>query len=114
VQSFGANLRRESILSPRPPRTVDRTYSPYNGTTPYRPPPCHTCATTIEAMQLPTPDMLSSALPQGPLEPGQAREGFLFFEEPLFGDTHATLKVKLVDASSGEPFGALSIPFEVH
>jgi hypothetical protein len=57
--------------------------------------------------------MLQQALPEGPLESGQDREGFVFFEQPLLGVDKATLQVKLVDASTGEQFGMLSVPFEV-
>jgi len=80
---------------------------------PINPAPCYTCPSVFAASAVPSPDMLRLALPEGPLEDGKDREGFLYFEEPLLAVNHATLKVKLVDASTGEQFGTLSVPFEV-
>jgi hypothetical protein len=80
---------------------------------PFNPVPCHTCPNLFAASAVPSPDMLQQALPEGPLENGQGREGFLYFEQPLLGVDRAILKVKLVDASTGEQFGTLSVPFEV-
>jgi hypothetical protein len=80
---------------------------------PYNPPPCYTCPSASDATAIPSPDMLRLALQEGPLEDGQNREGFLYFEDPILIADRATLKVKLVDASTGEQFGTLSIPFEV-
>lgn len=80
---------------------------------PFNPVPCHTCPSLFAASAVPSPDMLQQALPEGPLESGQDREGFVFFEQPLLGVDKATLQVKLVDASTGEQFGMLSVPFEV-
>jgi hypothetical protein len=81
---------------------------------PFRPMPCYTCPSVFDAAAVPSPDMVRLAFQEGPLEDGQDRQGFLFFDEPLLSDNQATLKVKLVDASTGKPFGTLSIPFEVH
>jgi hypothetical protein len=94
--------------------TADTTYSSHNGTAPYTPPPCYTCTSTFESASLPSPDMLRQAFSEGLLEDGQSRQGYLYFEEPLLLDNHANLKVKLVDASTNEPFGELIVPFEVH
>lgn len=80
---------------------------------PMNPVPCATCPSPFASSSLPTRDMLEQALPEGPLASGQDREGFVYFEQPLLGVDKATLKVKLVDASSGEEFGTLSLPFEV-
>lgn len=80
---------------------------------PMSPVPCTTCASLIGISNVPTPDMVQMALPEGPLADGQEREGFVYFEQPLLGVDKATLKVTLVDARSGEPFGTLSVPFEV-
>ncbi|RYZ37561.1 MAG: hypothetical protein EOO71_27475 [Myxococcaceae bacterium] len=62
---------------------------------------------------LPTEDMLNNALPEGTLEPGGALEGFLYFQGVASREDAVTLQVKLVDAGTGEPFGALDIPFQV-
>lgn len=75
---------------------------------------CYTCPSAFDAAAVPSPDMVRLAFQEGPLESGQDRQGFLFFDEPLLSDNQAILTVKLVDASIGEEFGTLSIPFEVH
>ncbi|CAM3737827.1 hypothetical protein G4177_01230 [Corallococcus sp. ZKHCc1 1396] len=62
---------------------------------------------------LPTEDMINNALPEGTLEPGGTLEGFLYFQGVASREDAVTLQVKLVDAESGEPFGALDIPFQV-
>ncbi|GMU02305.1 hypothetical protein KH5H1_64250 [Corallococcus caeni] len=62
---------------------------------------------------LPTEDMLNNALPEGTLEPGGTQEGFLYFQGVARRENAVTLQVKLVDAQTGEPFGSLSIPFQV-
>ncbi len=80
---------------------------------PFRPNPCYTCPSVFEASAVPTQDMMRLAFREGPLEDGQERQGFLFFDEPLLSDNQATLKVKLMDARTDEQFGTLSIPFEV-
>ena len=109
-----------------PPRNPNRTGPPetardaaptYSGrahdVAPFSPVPCHTCPNLFAAASVPTPDMRQQALAEGLLEDGKDREGFVYFEEPLYGVDRATLKVKLVDASTGEQFGTLSVPFEV-
>ncbi|RKH31703.1 hypothetical protein D7Y13_33450 [Corallococcus praedator] len=62
---------------------------------------------------LPTEDMLNNALPEGTLEPGGTQQGFLYFQGVARREDAVTLQVKLVDATTGEPFGALDIPFQV-
>jgi hypothetical protein len=94
--------------------THDTSYPSSNSIPSYRAPPCYTCTAQLEAAALPTPDMLRQAFSEGPLEEGQIRKGFLYFEEPLQLDDAVTLKVTLVDEGTGEPFGSLSIPFEVY
>jgi hypothetical protein len=111
------------VPPPRSPVRSDNRYSTGDGghsysgrgfePPPFRPNPCHTCPSVFAASAVPSPDMLRMAFSEGPLEDGQERQGFLFFDEPLLSDNKATLKVKLVDASTGEEFGVLSIPFEV-
>ncbi|MBN1208885.1 MAG: hypothetical protein JXB05_28765 [Myxococcaceae bacterium] len=111
---YRSRLPPRTARAVTPSDAVDSTYNSYNGTTPYTPPPCHTCPSEFDAAALPSQDMLRLALAEGPLESGQVRDGFLYFEEPLLGEQQVTLRVKLVDASTEEPFGELSIPFEVH
>lgn len=94
--------------------THDTSYPSNNSIPSYKAPPCYTCTPLSGAVDLPTPDMLRQAFSEGPLDEGQIRKGFLYFEEPLQLDDSVTLKVTLVDESTGEPFGSLSIPFEVY
>lgn len=62
---------------------------------------------------LPTRDMLRRALPEGVLENGGTLTGFLYFQEVGEREDHVTLQARLVDATTGEQFGTLSIPFDV-
>jgi hypothetical protein len=62
---------------------------------------------------LPTQDMLARALPEGSLENGGTVAGFLYFQGVGNRERQVILQAKLVDASTGEPFGELSIPFQV-
>lgn len=62
---------------------------------------------------LPTQDMMERALPEGNLEDGGTVSGFLYFQGVADRERQVTLQVQLVDASTGEPFGELSIPFQV-
>jgi hypothetical protein len=115
--------RRVYIPPPKSPTRSDNRYSTserghtYSGrgfdVPDFNPTPCYTCPSVFDASAVPSSDMLRLAFPEGPLEDGQERQGFIFFDEPLLSDNQATLKVKLVDASTGEQFGTLSIPFEV-
>ncbi|MFL5348944.1 MAG: hypothetical protein ACJ8AT_29445 [Hyalangium sp.] len=89
------------------------TYPSSNSVPTTRPPPCYTCTPAIDLGTLPSPDMLRQAFTEGPLEDGQIRKGFLYFEQPLRTDDHVTLKVKLVDGATGEPVGSMSVPFDV-
>jgi hypothetical protein len=68
-------------------------------------------STPVEA--LPTRDMLRRALPQGTLEDGGIVSGFLYFQDVGGSERRVTLQARLVDARTGEPFGTLSIPFQV-
>lgn len=105
---------KASRTSSGQPAPYDMTYTTHNGVSPYTPPPCYTCTDEGALGPLPSSDMLSMALGVGTLEDGQVRQGFLYFEESLRQDDEVLLKVKLVDASTGAPFGTLSVPFEVH
>ena len=59
--------------------------------------------------ELPSPDVLALALPEGVLAPGRTARGFVYFERPPRGVAQATLTVRLVDAD-GEPLGVVAIP----
>jgi hypothetical protein len=63
---------------------------------------------------LPTQDMLKQALPEGTLAPGGSISGFLYFQGIAEREHQVTLQARLVDAETGEKFGELDIPFEVH
>ena len=56
--------------------------------------------------------MLRPALPEGVLQPGGHAQGFLYFHTEERGAAVEFL-VSLVDASSGQSFGTISIPFTV-
>ena len=59
--------------------------------------------------ELPSPDVLALALPEGVLAPGRTARGFVYFERPPRGVAQATLTLRLVDAD-GEPLGVVAIP----
>jgi hypothetical protein len=61
-------------------------------------------------INLPTPEMLDEALPEGVLRNGTEATGFLYFEKIGKAD-HYTFEMDLVDAKTGERFGTVSIPF---
>lgn len=81
----------------------DPFYDPY-----YGPPPYVRCEEP-----LPTEDMLARALPEGSLENGGTVAGFLYFQGVAEREHQVILQARLVDASTGEPFGELRIPFQV-
>lgn len=62
---------------------------------------------------LPTQDMVERALPEGRLENGGTVAGFLYFQGVADRERQVILQARLVDASTGEGFGELSIPFQV-
>jgi hypothetical protein len=62
---------------------------------------------------LPSEDMLEEALPEGTLENGGTVSGFLYFQGVANREDAVTLQARLVDATTGETFGALDIPFQV-
>ncbi len=79
-------------------------YDPFYGPTPY-----------VQCDEpLPTRDMVKQALPEGTLENGGTVSGFLYFQGVGEREPQVILQARLVDAATGEPFGQLTIPFQVH
>jgi hypothetical protein len=82
----------------------DPFYAPFYGPTPY-----------VQCDKpLPTQDMVQRALPAGTLENGGSVSGFLYFQGVSARERQVTLQASLVDASTGQPFAQLAIPFQVH
>ncbi|RKH37957.1 hypothetical protein [Corallococcus sicarius] len=92
-------------------------YGPWRGYGPYYGPwgsPFYPYPYALSCQEpLPTEDMLNSALPEGTLAPGGKLEGFVYFQGVARREDAVTLQVKLVDATTGESFGVLDIPFQV-
>jgi hypothetical protein len=61
-------------------------------------------------VELPTEDMLERALPEGVVEPGGRVGGFLYFQR-IKGSGSFTFSADLLDARTGERFGAIAILF---
>jgi hypothetical protein len=61
---------------------------------------------------LPNEEIVSRALPEGVLDPGGRVDGFLYLRDRPRG-TQLTFLAALVDASTGQPFGTVQIPFVV-
>lgn len=62
-------------------------------------------------VQLPTADMVASALPEGVIQPNGSISGFVYFQDVPEGVERVDLRLDLVDANTGERFGQISIPF---
>lgn len=62
-------------------------------------------------VELPTSDMIASALPEGVLRPGGSVSGFIFFEDVPDGAERVTFRADLVNAESAEEMGQVQIPF---
>jgi hypothetical protein len=93
--------------------TLYPTMPTYAGEFPYDPIYYNTYYPRYRHVELPTPDMLARSLPEGVLEPGGRMAGYLYFE-PVPEDAEAVrFEVQLVDAKTGQPFGAIAIPFRV-
>jgi hypothetical protein len=67
----------------------------------------------FQRLRLPTGDMVQKALPEGVIEPGGKVTGFLYFEGIKPKNDMATFTTDLVNASTGEPVGAIRIPLEI-
>jgi hypothetical protein len=57
--------------------------------------------------------MLAEALPEGVVQEGGKVSGFLYFEGVANRESRVEFVMNLVDASNGENFGQVSIPFAV-
>jgi transposase len=80
-----------ALNDPAPDRRVDPTLEPER------------------TWALPSADMLSLALPEGPLAPGRTVSGFVYFERAPPGVRDVTLTWQIVEAG-GEPLGVVRIP----
>ena len=63
--------------------------------------------------QLPTQDMLSQALPEGVLQDNGKIAGFVYFQAVGNRESSVNFAMNLVDASNGQSFAEVSIPFAV-
>lgn len=70
---------------------------------------CYSCGSA----GLPTADMLRLAFPEGVLKDDASWTGFLYFDSLGANEHQLTLEARLVDASTGETFTTLRIPFQV-
>ena len=61
--------------------------------------------------ELPTPEMLRAAMPEGVLEEGGVVAGFLYFEPVDAEASPIDFKADVVDIVSGETLGTVTIPF---
>lgn len=68
---------------------------------------------SVATLELPSPEMLARALPEGMVEPGGHVEGFLYFQDVNPGTDRVSFQVDLIDAATGTPFGQVEIPFTV-
>ena len=64
-------------------------------------------------VELPTLDMIQMALPERVLDPGERVSGFLYFDRVPRKAGRVDFVARLVDGSTGQPTGAITIPFEV-
>jgi hypothetical protein len=62
--------------------------------------------------KLPTQDMLSEALPEGVVQDGGSVSGFVYFQSVTKRESAVQFDMNLVDASDGQTFGVVAIPFQ--
>lgn len=62
--------------------------------------------------RLPTQDILSEALPEGAVQSGGSVSGFVYFQSVTGRESAVQFEMTLVDASDGQAFGMLAIPFQ--
>jgi hypothetical protein len=68
---------------------------------------------TFVNVPLPTGDMIQMALPERVLEPGARAEGFLYFDRVDRKAKRVDVTARLVNATSGDQIGTITIPFVV-
>ncbi len=71
----------------------------------------HTYYPEFGTLQLPTPDMLAAALPEGVLQPGGSMTGFLYFQHVPATPGQVLLRQRL-ETPTGDIFGGIVIPFQ--
>src|SRR5713226_477174 len=62
--------------------------------------------------KLPTQDMLSEALPEGAVQDGGSVAGFIYFQSVTKRESAVQFEMTLTDASNGQAFGHIAIPFQ--
>ena len=62
--------------------------------------------------RLPTQDMISEALPEGVVQDGGSVSGFVYFQSVTGRESVEQFEMNLVDASGGQTFGVIAIPFQ--
>jgi hypothetical protein len=82
------------------------------GGSPYRVPYYGGVQPALERVSLPSGDMVQKALPEGVIAPGGRVSGFVFFEK-VEDVRRVTFVARLIDASTGEQFGEIAVPFVV-
>ncbi|WAS97321.1 hypothetical protein [Nannocystis punicea] len=87
-------------------------WSVWSGPFPYRGMYYDSYYTGFQRVALPSGDMIQKALPEGVLSPGGRITGYLYFEH-VEDTRRVDFVADLVDAGTGEPFGAVEIPFVV-
>jgi hypothetical protein len=69
--------------------------------------------TYLKNVQLPTPEMLNQALPDGVIDSGGSVSGFVYFQRVDPDEPMVTFRADLVNAKDGDIFGTINIPFVV-
>lgn len=64
-------------------------------------------------VEMPTPEMLAAALPEGVVETGGSVSGFVYFEEIDPDDGRLTFRMRLKDAKIGAVRGTFQLPFDI-
>lgn len=67
----------------------------------------------LQQVDLPTPDMIRKALPEGVLNAGGRVSGFVYFERVRGGVERVDFLMELVNAKTEQPFAQVRVPFRV-
>jgi hypothetical protein len=109
-RAYSAGVYSAPIMGPGP---LYANWDPCPDSTGYGWPYYGDCVNYWEPA-LPTPDMLRKALPEGVLEPGSRRAGYLYFPRVSSGEgSEARFEFELVDADSKATLGSIVVPFVV-